>query len=52
MQGRNKKAKSLFPASIVNLRETKNNGLNHIEQLLEGNGDLPQLEAGDFNIDL
>ena len=30
----------------------ENNYLNHIEEVLERNGDLPQLVAGDFNIDL
>ena len=30
----------------------KNNYLNHIEEILERNGGLPQVVAGDFNIDL
>ena len=32
--------------------QNNNNYLNHIEEVLERNGDLPQLVAGDFNIDL
>ena len=30
----------------------QNNYLNHIEEVLERNGELPLLVAGDFNIDL
>ena len=48
----NKIAKSLFHASTANVRETRKNYLNHVEEVLKRNGDLPQLVAGDFNIDL
>ena len=48
----NKKSKIIVSCFYCQPSRNKNNYLNHIEEVLERNGDLPQLVAGDFNIDL
>ena len=48
----NKKSKIIVSCFYCQPWRNKNNYLNHIEEVLERNGDLPQLVAGDFNIDL
>ena len=48
----NKKSKIIVSCFYCQPSRNKNNYLNHIEEALERNGDLPQLVAGDFNIDL
>ena len=47
----NKKSKIFVSCFYCQPSRNKNNYLNHIEQVLERNGDLPQVVAGDFNID-
>ena len=47
-----KKIKIIVSCFYCQPSRNKNNYLNHIEEVLERNGDLPQLVAGDFNIDL
>ena len=48
----NKKSKIIVSFFYCQPSRNKNNYLNHIEEVLERNGELPQLVAGDFNIDL
>ena len=48
----NKKSKIIVSCFYCQPSRNKNNYLNQIEEVLERNGDLPQLVAGDFNIDL
>ena len=48
----NKKSKIIVSCFYCQPLRNKNNYLNHIEEVLARNGDLPQLVAGDFNIDL
>ena len=48
----NKKSKIIVSCFYCQPSRNKNNYLNDIEEVLEKNGDLPQLVAGDFNIDL
>ena len=48
----NKRSKIIVSCFYCQPSRNKNNYLNHIEEVLEKNGDLPQLVAGDFNIDL
>jgi len=48
----NKKSKVIVSCFYCQPSRNKNNYLNHIEKVLERNGDLPQLLAGNFNIDL
>ena len=47
-----KKTTIIVSCFYCQLPRNKNNYLNHIEEVLKINGDLPQLVAGDFNIDL
>ena len=47
----NKKSKIIVSCFYCQLSRNKNNYLNDIEEVLETNGDIPQLVAGDFNID-
>ena len=47
-----KKSKVIVSCFYCQPSQNKNNYLNHIEEVLERNGDLPQLVAGDFNFDL
>ena len=48
----NKKSKIIVSCFYCQPSRNKNNYLNHIEEVLEINRDLPQLVAGHFNIDL
>ena len=48
----NKKSKKIVSCFYCQASRNKNNYLKHIEEVLEKNGDLPQLLAGDFNIDV
>ena len=48
----NKKSKIIVSCFYCQPSRNKNIYLNYIEEVLERNGDLPQLVAGDFNIDL
>ena len=52
MKVANKKSKINVSCFYCQPLRNKNNYLNHIEEVLERNGDLPQLVAGDFNFDL
>ena len=47
-----KKSKIIVSCFYCQPSRKKNNYLNYIEEVLERNVDLPQLLAGDFNIDL
>ena len=47
-----KKSKIIVSCFHCQPSRNKNNHSNHIEEVLERNGDLPQLVAGEFNIDL
>ena len=52
MKVANKKSEILVPCFYCQPSRNKNNYLNQIEEVLERNGELPQLVAGDFNVDL
>ena len=47
-----KKSKIIASCFYCQPSRNKNNYLNHIDETLQRNGDLPQLVAGDFDIDL
>ena len=47
-----KKSKIIVSCFYCQPLRNKNNYLNHIEEVLERNEDIPHLVAGDFNIDL
>ena len=48
----NKKSKIIVFCFYCQPSQNKNKHLDHIEKVFDRNGDLPQLVAGDFSIDL